>query len=49
MVSDRKKEERILRKKLIIDSALSVFNRSGIDKTTMSLNVLYCSFAVNII
>ncbi|MAP61771.1 MAG: hypothetical protein CMF82_02325 [Candidatus Marinimicrobia bacterium] len=36
MVSDRKKEERILRKKLIIDSALSVFNRSGIDKTTMS-------------
>ena len=36
MVSDRKKEERILRKKLIIDSALSVFNKSGIDKTTMS-------------
>ena len=36
MVSDRKKEERILRKKLIIDSALSVFNRLGIDKTTMS-------------
>ncbi|MAR30241.1 MAG: hypothetical protein CMG24_04830 [Candidatus Marinimicrobia bacterium] len=36
MVSDRKKEERILRKKLIIDSALSVFNKLGIDKTTMS-------------
>ena len=36
MVSDRKKEERVLRKKRIIDAALSVFNKSGIEKTTMS-------------
>ena len=36
MVSDRKKEERALRKKRIIDAALSVFNKSGIEKTTMS-------------
>jgi len=35
MVSDRKKEERLLRKKRIINGALSVFDRLGIDKTTM--------------
>ena len=35
MVSDRKKEERLLRKKRIIDAALSVFDRFGIEKTTM--------------
>ena len=35
MVSDRKKEERILRKKRIIDAALAVFDKLGIEKTTM--------------
>lgn len=35
MISDRKKEERLLRKKRIIDAALSVFDKSGIEKTTM--------------
>ena len=35
MVSERKKEERLLRKQRIIDAALSVFDRCGIDKTTM--------------
>ena len=35
MVSERKKEERLLRKKRILDAALSVFDRKGIDKTTM--------------
>ena len=35
MTSDRKKEERLLRKKRIIDAALSVFDKSGIEKTTM--------------
>ena len=35
MVSERKKEERLLRKKRIINAALSVFDRSGIEKTTM--------------
>jgi len=35
MISNRKKEERKLRKNNIINAALSVFNRSGIDKTTM--------------
>ena len=35
MVSDRKKEERALRKKRIINAALSVFDNSGIEKTTM--------------
>jgi len=35
MVSERKKEERLLRKKRIIEGALAVFNRAGIDKTTM--------------
>ncbi len=35
MVSERKKEERILRKKRIINAALSVFDKSGIEKTTM--------------
>ena len=34
-MSERKKEERLLRKKRIIDAALSVFDRLGIDKTTM--------------
>ena len=35
MLSDRKKEERSIRKKNIIHGALKVFNESGIDKTTM--------------
>ena len=35
MLSDRKKEERNLRKKRIVDGALKVFNESGIEKTTM--------------
>ena len=35
MVSERKKEERLLRKKRIIEAALTVFDRSGIDRTTM--------------
>ena len=35
MVSERKKEERLLRKKRIIGAALTVFDRFGIDKTTM--------------
>ena len=35
MVSERKKEERLFRKKRIIEGALAVFNRAGIDKTTM--------------
>lgn len=35
MVSDRKKEERLLRKRRIINAALSVFDKSGIEKTTM--------------
>ena len=35
MVSERKKEERLVRKKRIIDAALAVFNKSGIEKTTM--------------
>ena len=35
MVNQRKKEERILRKQRIIEAALSVFDKSGIDKTTM--------------
>tara|TARA_B100001750_G_C15347846_1_gene515610 strand:+ start:330 stop:911 length:582 start_codon:yes stop_codon:yes gene_type:complete len=35
MISDRKKEERALRKKRIIKGALSVFNELGIEKTTM--------------
>ena len=35
MTSDRKKEERLLRKKRIVDAALAVFNRLGIDKTTI--------------
>ncbi len=35
MVSDRKKEERFLRKRRIINAALSVFDKSGIGKTTM--------------
>lgn len=35
MISDRKKEERLLRKKRIIDAALSVFDKLGIEKTTM--------------
>ena len=35
MLSDRKKEERILRKKRIVQGALKVFNELGIEKTTM--------------
>ena len=35
MVSERKKEERQIRKARIIDAALSVFDRSGIERTTM--------------
>ena len=35
MLSERKQEERILRKKAILDGALKVFNEEGIDKTTM--------------
>tara|TARA_Y100000590_G_scaffold331461_1_gene376618 strand:+ start:1185 stop:1775 length:591 start_codon:yes stop_codon:yes gene_type:complete len=35
MLSDRKKEERALRKKRIIKGALKVFNDVGIEKTTM--------------
>ena len=35
MLSKRKKEERSLRKKRIIEGALKVFNDSGIEKTTM--------------
>ena len=35
MVSDRKKEERLLRKRRIINAALTVFDKYGIDKTTM--------------
>jgi len=35
MLSDRKKEERNLRKKRIINGALKVFNEAGIEKTTM--------------
>mgnify|MGYP001421282213 CR=1 FL=1 len=35
MTSDRKKEERLLRKKRIVNAALAVFNRLGIDKTTI--------------
>ena len=44
MVSDRKKEERLLRKKRIIDAALSVFDRFGIDKTTMGEIALEAGF-----
>ena len=35
MLSDRKQEERKVRKEAIIKGALKVFNNSGIDKTTM--------------
>ena len=35
MVNQRKKEERMLRRQRIIEAALSVFDKSGIDKTTM--------------
>ena len=35
MLSNRKKEERNIRKKRIVDGALKVFNESGIEKTTM--------------
>tara|TARA_Y100000588_G_scaffold387347_1_gene484905 strand:- start:1306 stop:1893 length:588 start_codon:yes stop_codon:yes gene_type:complete len=36
LISDRKKEEREYRKKRIISAALAVFDRLGIEKTTMS-------------
>ena len=35
MLSNRKKEERVLRKKRIINGALKVFNEVGIEKTTI--------------
>ena len=35
MISNRKKEERVLRKKRILEGALKVFNEHGIEKTTM--------------
>ena len=35
MISERKKEERNIRKKNIIQGALKVFNEVGIEKTTM--------------
>ena len=35
MISERKQQERLLRKQRIIDAALSVFDSCGIDKTTM--------------
>ena len=35
MLTDRKKEERILRKERIVKGALNVFSIQGIDKTTM--------------
>ena len=35
MLSQRKQEERKVRKEAIIKGALKVFNNSGIDKTTM--------------
>ena len=35
MVSERKKEERLIRKKRIFDAALTVFDKYGIEKTTM--------------
>jgi len=44
MVSERKKEERLLRKKRILDAALSVFDKSGIDKTTMEEIALEAGF-----
>ena len=35
MISERKKEERLLRQKRIIEAALAVFDKLGIEKTTM--------------
>ena len=35
MISERKQQERLLRKQRIIDAALSVFDSCGIDKTTI--------------
>ena len=44
MLSNRKKEERELRKKRIIDGALKVFNEVGIEKTTMDEIALESGF-----
>ena len=44
MLSDRKKEERILRKKRIVQGALKVFNDLGIEKTTMDEIALESGF-----
>jgi len=44
MPSQRKKEERLLRKKLIINAALSVFDKSGIERTTMEEIALEAGF-----
>ena len=44
MLSDKKKEERILRKKRIIAGALKVFNAVGIEKTTMDEIALESGF-----
>lgn len=44
MISKRKQEERELRKKRIINSALFVFSRLGIDKTTMDQIALDAGF-----
>ena len=44
MISDRKKEERILRKKRIVNGALKVFNELGIEKTTMDEIALESGF-----
>ena len=44
MLSNRKKEERELRKKRIIEGALKVFNEVGIEKTTMDEIALESGF-----
>ncbi len=46
MVSQRKKEERLLRKKRIIQAALSVFSTLGIDKTTMEEIAIEAGFGI---
>ena len=44
MVSERKKEERLLRKRRIINAALSVFDSLGIEKTTMGQIAMEAGF-----
>tara|TARA_B100000029_G_C17412541_1_gene901312 strand:- start:55 stop:639 length:585 start_codon:yes stop_codon:yes gene_type:complete len=44
MLSDRKKEERSLRKERIVQGALKVFNELGIEKTTMDEIALESGF-----